>query len=161
MTVLFSIQLSNIGSTILSHYNQKPFNWRNKNEKVLVNQSLSFTTIFLIQIFTTIFTTVFLVTQSKKIRKSTDASSVVGFLGTLSPRSTICTAIYCSFHIIHHTRSTIDAIFVDSTGPCVSFNHSPSINILVISYVPEKIQILKEEDNFCFHFYFSIIYLAT
>ena len=118
MTVLFSIQLSNTGSTILSHYNQKPFNWRNKNEKVLVSQILSFTT-------------------------------------------TICTAIYCSFHIIHHTRSTIDAIFVDSTGPCVSFNHSPSINILVISYVPEKIQILKEEDNFNFHFYFSIIYLAT
>lgn len=67
VTVLFSIQLSNIGSTILSHYNQKPFNWRNKNEKVLVIQSLSFTTIFLIQIFTTIFTTVFLVTQSKEI----------------------------------------------------------------------------------------------
>ena len=78
-----------------------------------------------------------------------------GFLGTLSPHSTICTAISCSFHIVHHTRSAIDAIFVDITCPCVSFNHSPSISILVILYVPEKHSNIKRGRQFQLSLLFS------
>lgn len=66
------------------------------------------------------------VTQGKKIWKSIDASNAVRVMGTLSPNSTISTAISCSFQVVHFTRSAVHAIFVGTKGPFVLFNDSPS-----------------------------------